>query len=85
MSRFVVGFAIGVAIGAAAVAIGAARTGGVEALAARVRGALTAGREAMEAHEQDMWADVRRRRAPVASHAAESRLPAESLGALHGR
>ncbi|NWG21456.1 MAG: hypothetical protein HXY39_14185 [Chloroflexi bacterium] len=85
MSRFVVGFAIGMAIGAAAVAIGAARTGGVEALAARVRGALAAGRTAMEAHEQDMWADVRRRRAPVASQPADPRLPAESLRALYER
>ncbi len=69
MKRFVIGFAVGVAIGAVAVAIGTSRFGGVEALAARVRGAIAAGRQAMEACEQDMWADVRRRRASGAAHA----------------
>ncbi|WP_448545751.1 hypothetical protein [Roseiflexus sp.] len=83
MKRFVIGFAVGVAIGAAAVAIGTSRFGGVEALAARVRGALAAGRQAMEACEQDMWADVRRRRAFGAAPAGPN--PSDPLGAPYER
>jgi gas vesicle protein len=83
MKRFLIGFAIGVAIGAAAVAVGTARFGGVEALAVRVRGAITAGRQAMEAHEQDMWADVRRRRA--AGVASTDQNPSDPLRALYER
>ncbi len=83
MNRFLIGFAIGVAIGAAAVAVGTARFGGVEALAARVRGAIAAGRQAMEAYEQDMWADVRRRRAAGMSRTDQN--PSDPLGALYER
>lgn len=83
MNRFLIGFAVGVAIGAAAVAIGTARFGGVESLAVRVRGAIAAGRQAMEAHEQDMWADVRRRRA--AGKAPADPPSSDPLGALYER
>ncbi|MCS6841668.1 MAG: hypothetical protein NZ699_05605 [Roseiflexus sp.] len=83
MKRFLIGFAVGVAIGAAAMAIGTARFGGVEALAARVRGAIAVGRRAMEAYEQDMWADVRRRRAAGTSHTDQN--PSDPLRALYER
>ncbi|MGQ9828525.1 MAG: hypothetical protein ACUVSW_11745 [Roseiflexus sp.] len=83
MKRFVIGFAVGLAIGAAAVAIGTSRFGGVEALAVRVRGAIAAGHQAMEACEQDMWADVRRRRAFGSAHAEPN--PSDPPGALYER
>lgn len=83
MKRFMIGFAVGVAIGAAAVAIGTARFGGVESLAARFGGAIAAGRQAMAAHEQDMWADVRRRRA--AGTAPADHNPSDPLRALYER
>lgn len=82
MSRFLVGFAIGAAIGAAAVAVATARVGGVEAMAERVRGALAAGRQAMTAYEQDMWADVRRRRTDGSASAPARRLPDLSRGSF---
>ncbi len=83
MKRFIVGFAVGAAIGAAAVAIGTARFGSIEALAARIRGAIAVGRQAMEAYEQDMWADVRRRRAAGMSHTDHN--PSDPLGMLYER
>ncbi|ABU56480.1 MULTISPECIES: hypothetical protein [Roseiflexus] len=83
MKRFMIGFAVGAAIGAVAVAIGTARFGGVEALAGRVRGAIAAGQRAMEAHEQDLWADVRRRRAAGMSSADQR--SSDPPGALYER
>lgn len=83
MKRFMIGFAVGVAIGAAAVAIGTARFGSVETMAARVRGAIAVGRQAMEAYEQNLWADVRRRRALGMAHADHT--PSDVPGALYER
>ena len=63
MARFLLGFAIGAAIGAVAVVVTAPRSG--SETRAGIRGLLAdtldVARQASAAHEQEMWVDFRAR------------------------
>ena len=63
MSRFILGFAIGFAIGAAAVIVTSPRPGSAlrHGIGDTLRGALDAARQASAAHEQELWAEYRAR------------------------
>jgi hypothetical protein len=61
MGRFLIGFAIGVAVGAAAVVLTSPRGGRPQGVGELVDGALTAARRAANLKEQALWADYRTR------------------------
>ncbi|GAB4207410.1 MAG: hypothetical protein OHK0022_35580 [Roseiflexaceae bacterium] len=63
MGRFLIGFGVGAAIGVALVVFTAPRSGpGLRRLIGEnIQGAIDAGRQASEAHEQTLWAEFRKR------------------------
>jgi gas vesicle protein len=63
MSRFLLGFAIGFAIGAAAVIFTSPRPGSAlrHGIGDTLRGTLDAARQASAAHERELWAEFRAR------------------------
>jgi gas vesicle protein len=65
MGRFLVGFVIGAAIGAAGVMLTTPRSGGAlrQNVSYTVRGALDAAREASASRERELWSDFRTRMA----------------------
>jgi gas vesicle protein len=61
MGRFIIGFVIGVVVGAAAVVLAGPRSGRPQAIGELVDGALTAARRASDLRQQEMWAGYRER------------------------
>jgi gas vesicle protein len=64
MSRFLFGFAIGVAIGALAMIFSAPRSGSdtIEGIRALLDETIETGKRASAAHQQELWAQFRTRR-----------------------
>ena len=61
MGRFLVGFTIGVALGAIAVILAGPRLGRPQAIGELVDGALGAARRASDLHQQELWEGYRAR------------------------
>jgi gas vesicle protein len=61
MGRFLIGFIIGLLIGAAAALLASPRSGRPQALGETVDGVLSAARRASDLKQQEMWAEYRAR------------------------
>jgi gas vesicle protein len=61
MSRFLIGFAVGVVVGAAAVILASPRSGQSQGIGQLVDGAMTAAKRAADLKQQEMWGDYRTR------------------------
>ncbi len=61
MGRFLVGFGIGILVGAVAVILAGPRSGKSQGIGELVDGALSAARRASDLRQQEMWASYRER------------------------
>jgi gas vesicle protein len=61
MGRFLIGLAIGLALGAVAVILAGPRSGRPQAVGELVEGAMAAARRASDLRQQEMWAGYRER------------------------
>ncbi|MDZ4718224.1 MAG: YtxH domain-containing protein [Roseiflexaceae bacterium] len=61
MGRFLIGFAVGIVVGAAAVILTSPRSGQPQGIGQLVDGAMTAAKRAADLKQQEMWGDYRSR------------------------